>query len=105
VQRGQIVVAYITGDGDQTPTAATGATPSSTTLLSSLPKPRLPLSVSVGGVNAPTPLPFYGMPTGFVGVTQINFKVPDNAPLGKQDVVVTVGGVASNAISVTVTGQ
>ena len=43
------------------------------------------------------------MPSGFVGVTQINFQVPANAPLGKQDVVVTVGGVASNAVSVTVT--
>ncbi len=38
-------------------------------------------------------------------MTQINFTVPANAPLGKQDVVVTVGGVASNAVSLTVTGQ
>jgi uncharacterized protein (TIGR03437 family) len=102
VQQGQIVVAYITGDGDQTPSLATGATPASTTAVQNLPKARLPLSVSVGGVDAGTPK-FYGMPSGFVGVTQINFQVPANAPLGKQDVVVTVGGVPSNAVSLTVT--
>ena len=102
LQQGQVVVAYITGDGDVTPFLATGTTPAATTALKSLPQPRLAPSVSVGGVVAP-PLLFYGIPTGLVGVTQINFKVPANAPLGKQDVVVTVGGVASNAVSVTVT--
>jgi uncharacterized protein (TIGR03437 family) len=104
VQQGQIVVAYITGDGDQTPTLATGAMAASTTSVNNLPKARLPESVSVGGVDVGKLL-FNGMPTGFVGVTQINFKVPANAPLGKQDVVVTVGGVASNALSLTITGQ
>ena len=104
VQQGQVVVAFITGDGDQTPTLATGATPSSTATVNNLPKARLPLSVSVGGMDVGKPL-FYGMPTGFVGVTQINFTVPANAPLGKQDVVVTVGGVPSNAVSLTVSGQ
>jgi uncharacterized protein (TIGR03437 family) len=102
VQQGQVVVAYITGDGDQTPTLATGATPASTTALKNLPKARLPLSVSVGGVDAGTPL-FNGIPTGFVGVTQINFTVPANTPPGQRDVVVTVGGVASNPVTLTVT--
>jgi uncharacterized protein (TIGR03437 family) len=104
VKQGQIVVAYITGDGDQTPTLASGATPAVTTLLSNLPKPRMGLSVTVGGVDVGK-LGFYGMPSGFVGVTQINFTVPANAPLGKQDVVVTVGGVASNPATLTVTSQ
>jgi uncharacterized protein (TIGR03437 family) len=100
VRQGQIVVAYITGDGDQTPTLATGATPASTPY----PKSRLPVSVSVGGVDVGKPL-FNGIPTNFVGVTQINFPVPANAPLGKQNVVVTVGGAASNPVSLTVTAQ
>lgn len=104
VKQGQVAVAYITGDGDVSPFLATGATPLATTPLTSLPKARLPLAISVGGMDAGRPL-FYGTPTGFVGVTQINFTVPANAPLGKQDVVVTVGGVASNAVSLTVTGQ
>lgn len=99
--QGQVVVAYITGEGDVTPFLATGATPSSSTALAKLPKPRLPLAVSVGGVAAGTPA-FWGIPSGEVGVTQINFTIPANAPTGQQPVVVTVGGVASNALSITV---
>jgi len=102
VQQGQVVVAYITGDGDATPFVSTGATPAVTTAIKNLPKPRLPLSVSVGGLDVGPPL-FYGIPSGFVGVTQINFTVPANAPLGPQPVVVTVGGVQSNAVTLTVT--
>ena len=101
VQQGQVVVAYITGDGDVAPFLATGATPASTTAFSRLPKPRLPLLVSVGGVAAATP-PFWGIPSGEVGVTQINFTIPANAPLGEQPLVVTVGGIPSNALTVTV---
>jgi len=37
-----------------------------------------------------------------VGVTQINFTIPSNAPTGPQPVVVTVGGVPSNAATITV---
>jgi len=36
-------------------------------------------------------------------VTQINFTVPANAPLGEQPVVVTVGGVAGPPVTLTVT--
>ncbi len=55
VKQGQVVVAYITGDGDVTPFLATGATPLATTPLNSLPKARLPLAVSVGGTDAGKP--------------------------------------------------
>ncbi len=101
VQPGQVVVAYITGEGDVTPFLPTGATPASSTAVSRLPKPRLPLAVSVGGKAAATPA-FWGIPSGEVGVTQINFTIPANAPVGQQSVVVTVGGVASNALTVNV---
>jgi uncharacterized protein (TIGR03437 family) len=101
VEQGQVVVAYITGDGDETPFVPTGNTVLPTTPLASLPKPRLQPNVTVGGTSAGLPL-FWGIPSGFIGVTQINFTVPANAPLGPQDVVVTVGGVASNAVRVTV---
>ena len=87
---------YITGDGDVTPTLPTGATPASR-----FPKPRLPLSVTVGGVSAE--LPFYGITPGLVGVTQINFTVPADAPVGPQAVVVTVGGAASPPVTLNVT--
>lgn len=102
VQQGQTVLAFITGEGDVTPFLATGATPASTTAVSRLPKARLQLHLTVGGEDAGTPL-FSGIPSGSVGVTQINFTIPPDAPLGQQDVVVTVGGVASNPITLTVT--
>jgi uncharacterized protein (TIGR03437 family) len=99
-RQGDALVTYTTGEGDVTPSLATGATPASTTPLASLPKPRQTVSVTVGGV--PASLIFVGIPSGLAGVTQINFTVPANAPLGKQPVVVTVGGVASPALELTV---
>ena len=57
--------------------------------------------MTVGGVPV-TPF-FVGIPYGLVGVTQINFTVPSNAPLGLQPVTVTVGGVASKAAALNVT--
>jgi len=99
-QRGQILLAFITGEGDVAPTLTTGRAPT-TTDISKLPAPGLPVSVTVGGV--PATIVFAGIPGGLVGVTQINFTIPPNAPLGKQPVVVTVGGVASAPVNLTVT--
>jgi uncharacterized protein (TIGR03437 family) len=98
--RGQLLLAFITGDGDQSPTLATGATPSTDIPVSRLPKPRLPVSLTVGGVDAP--IAFVGVPYGLSGVTQINFTVPDGAPSGEQAVVVNVGGVPSKPAKLTV---
>ena len=91
--RGQTYVLYITGEGRVSPSVATGDTPAAGTPLASLPKPVQPVSVTVGGVTATTT--FVGIPWGLVGATQINFTIPDAAPLGKQPVVVTVGTVSS----------
>ncbi len=79
---------------------ATGATPFVATPIALLPQPTLPVTVTVGGV--PAPVAFGGIPSGLAGVTQINFVIPDDAPLGAQPVVVTVGGVASPAATITV---
>jgi uncharacterized protein (TIGR03437 family) len=100
--RGGILTLFITGDGDASPPLATGAPPPANTSVASLPAPRLPVTVTVGGVAA-TPFLFIGIPTWSVGVTQINFTVPPDAPLGPQPVVVTVGGVASAPATLTVT--
>lgn len=94
--RGQISTMYITGEGNVTPAVKTGSTPSN----GSVPMPNLSVSLTVGGVDAP--IQFIGIPSWSVGVTQINFQVPQTAPLGPQPVVVTVGGVASTAATFTV---
>ena len=97
---GQTVTLFITGEGQVTPTLATGATPSAKTQPAQLPKPRLALSVTVGGV--PATVQFFGIPNGLVGVTQVNFTVPDTAPVGQQPVVVTVGTASSAPANINV---
>jgi uncharacterized protein (TIGR03437 family) len=94
---------YITGQGDVTPAVETGDPPANDTPVSGLPAPRLPLSLTVGGVPV-TPF-FVGIPYGLVGATQINFTVPGNVPAGTQPVVVTIGGVDSTPAKFTVTGH
>jgi len=98
--RGQVVTLFITGDGALSPSLATGATPSASTPVSSLPKPTQSVTVTVGGVNAN--IQFIGVPSGLAGATQINYQVPNTAPAGNDAVVVTVGGVASAAATLRV---
>jgi uncharacterized protein (TIGR03437 family) len=97
---GDTLLAFITGDGDQTPTLATGATPAAGTAVSRLPRSRLPVSMTIGGV--PAPVVFNGVPTGLAGVTQLNFTIPAGVASGAQDVVVTVGGVPSPPVKLTI---
>ncbi|MGA2716035.1 MAG: protease pro-enzyme activation domain-containing protein, partial [Bryobacteraceae bacterium] len=56
-QRGSVATLYITGDGDVTPALPTGFPP---TILTGSPQPLLPLTVTVGGVEAF--LEFVGIP-------------------------------------------
>src|SRR5581483_10971774 len=99
-RRGQPILMFVTGEGETNPMVPTGNPPASTTLLNLLPKPRAAFAMTVGGV-AVTPF-FIGIPYGLVGVTQINFSVPANAPLGPQPVVVTIGGIVSKTATLTV---
>jgi adhesin/invasin len=94
--RGQNVTVYVSGAGAVTPSAATGAVPVSGTT----PAPVGATVVTVGGVQASTG--YVGIPSWSVGVLQINFTVPSTAPLGSQSLVVSVGGVASPAVPLTV---
>jgi uncharacterized protein (TIGR03437 family) len=99
--RGATSTLFITGDGQVSPALADGTSPASGTPPSELPQPQLPVKLTVAGLAAT--ISFYGIPSGLVGVTQINYVVPANAPVGVQPVVVTVGGVASQAANLTVT--
>ena len=97
--RGSSVSIYLTGDGELTPMLDTGAPPPANMPVAQLPKPRSPVKVTVGGV--PPDVTFIGNPL-LVGVTQLNFSLPANAPPGAQPVVVTIGGVSSVAQTLTV---
>jgi uncharacterized protein (TIGR03437 family) len=93
--RGDIVVIYMTGEGETSPGGVTGKV---TTVASPpaplTPAPLLPISVTIGG--QPAQWTFAGEAPGFVsGVLQLNVVVPTNIAAGDQPVVVTIGGVPS----------
>jgi uncharacterized protein (TIGR03437 family) len=100
VKQGGTTTLYFTGAGDVNPLIISGAAQPSTTPVSSLAVPQLPVSVTVGG--QPAFIQFVGIPRLAVGVVQVNFSVSTNTPVGAQPVVVTVNGVASPAATVTV---
>ncbi|MCU1238529.1 MAG: peptidase and in, kexin, sedolisin, partial [Candidatus Solibacter sp.] len=99
--RGSVVTLFVTGAGAVSPAVATGAAPAAGTSVGQLPIPAQASSVSIGGV--PASIQFVGIPAGLVGVVQVNVAIPASASLGKQSVIVTIGGVASVAASITVT--
>jgi uncharacterized protein (TIGR03437 family) len=97
--RGTTTALYLTGEGELNPLLETGATPDPSTTVDKLPRPRAPLSVTVGGRAAE--VVFAGNPW-LVGVLQVNFTIPADVPLGPQPVVVTVGDKSSLPAMLTV---
>ncbi len=103
---GETATLFITGAGTVTPAISDGVGPAAGTPIGNLPVPTQSVTVTIGGlggvagVTAPTT--FVGVPEGLVGVVQINYTVPANAPLGPQPIVVTVGGVASTAATLII---
>ena len=57
-------------------------------------------TATIGGV--PASVAFSGLAPGYVGLGQVNLLVP-NLLAGDQQVIVTIGGVASNQATITVT--
>ena len=100
-KQGQTILCFITGDGDVTPSLATGVSPASGTALAQLPKSRQNVSLTIAG--EPATIVFNGIVPGLIGVTQVNFTVPTDAAIGVDPVVVTVGGAASAPVNLTVT--
>jgi uncharacterized protein (TIGR03437 family) len=99
---GSVITLFVTGAGAVTPSIATGAAPASTTSIASLPRPvNEPVFVTVGGASAP--VQFAGIPSGLVGVVQINYQVPSGLTAGIQPVVVTIGSASSAEANLTVT--
>ncbi len=100
VARGGVFTLYLTGAGAVSPAIPTGTAPAVTTPVAQLPVPVQTRTVTIGGVQAV--IEFAGIPATLVGVTQVNVRVPSNAPLGTQPVVVTIGGVPSAPANLTV---
>jgi uncharacterized protein (TIGR03437 family) len=97
-KRGETITLFVTGEGAVTPAPVTGTTPTPATV----PKPTQDVAITVGNVNV-TSIPYRGIPAWAIGLTQFNYTVPLSAPLGQQPVIVTIGGVPSQPVTLTVT--
>jgi uncharacterized protein (TIGR03437 family) len=93
---GQVGTVYVTGVGAVSPAVPDGSAPTP----AQVPKPRQAVTVTVGGVTAQTS--YDAIPSWSVGVLQINFTIPSNAPTGRQPVVVSVGTVHSPPAYITI---
>jgi uncharacterized protein (TIGR03437 family) len=103
--RGDVVVLYLTGEGDTSPAGVTGkvTTVDLTPGHPLTPGPLLTPSVTIGG--QPANWTFAGEAPGFVsGVMQLNVVVPTNISAGNQPVVVTIGGNSSQTPNAGQTG-
>jgi uncharacterized protein (TIGR03437 family) len=87
--RGSIVSLYATGEGETNPAGLDGMLAGAAP-----PKPRLPVTATIGGISAE--VTYAGGATGLVaGGMQINVRVPASiAPGGAVPVVITIGDVA-----------
>lgn len=92
-QQGGFATIYVTGTGEVTPALKTAWSPLAGTSSALLPKPVLPFSVTVGGVEAF--IQYAAVSPGLVGTLQVNLIVPKSVPTGVQPIVVTAGGVGS----------
>lgn len=95
---GNVIVAYFTGQGSVDNPVPTG----SAAPLDQLSRTNALTTATIGGL--PAQVLFSGLVGGFVGLAQANIVVP-NLPPGDYPLVISVGGVASNAASISVSGR
>src|ERR1019366_1934566 len=101
--RGDVVVVYLTGEGETSPSGVTGKVTTVASAPPLTPAPLLPVSVTIGG--QPAQWTFAGEAPSLVsGVLQVNVVVPTNIAPGDQSIIVTVGGNQSQT-GVTVSGK
>ena len=93
-KRGNIIAIYMTGEGQTNPGGVDGLVIPA--VASALKHPILPVSVTIGGIDAP--VLYSGSAPGLIsGVMQVNVTIPLAAPVGTQPVVVTVGTAKSQS--------
>ena len=84
----------MTGEGQTNPGGVDGLVIPA--VASALKHPILPVSVTIGGIDAP--VLYSGSAPGLIsGVMQVNVTIPLAAPVGTQPVVVTVGTAKSQS--------
>jgi len=89
-EKGSVVTLWATGGGETDPQVADGRLASPEVL----PRPKLPVSVRIGGVEAEV-LYAGSAPGMVVGLLQVNVRVPDSVASGAVPVLLTVAGSSS----------
>jgi uncharacterized protein (TIGR03437 family) len=98
VKAGEVVVIYATGLGATSPAVATGQAAPAVPPLALV---TTPVKVTIGGVEAA--VEFAGLAPGFVGLHQVNARVPAGVTPGNSvALVLTQNGVASNTVTIAV---
>src|SRR5665213_337878 len=87
---GSVIVIYATGEGQTSPAGVDGKFANGP----AYPAPKLPVSVTIGGVAAPA-LYAGAAPSLVAGVMQVNVRIPEGVPSGNNPVVVMVGSAQS----------
>jgi uncharacterized protein (TIGR03437 family) len=89
--KGSIVTFYATGEGQTDPAGVDGKP-----AFGVYPKPVLPVTLQIGGVNAE--VLYYGAaPEAAAGIFQLNVKVPEAVAPGQQSLILRVGSCTSPA--------
>jgi uncharacterized protein (TIGR03437 family) len=93
---GHYIQIYGTGEGQTTPQGVDGLI---TSTQIPLPRPNLPVTVNIGGLEVPaSDISYAGeAPLNVSGVIQVNAKIPAGVAPGAVPVVIRVGGVPSQA--------
>lgn len=96
-ERGSIIVLFATGAGQTTPPGVDGTFP-----VTVLPKPRLAVSVQIGGLNSEI-LYAGAAPQQISGILQVNCRVPDGVKPGiAVPVLLTVGDTTSPPVTAAI---
>ena len=95
--RGEIITIFCTGLGDVTNRPPSGREASADPLSETT----AVAAATVGGM--PASVSFAGLAPSFVGLYQVNIRIPESAPAGDAvPLALTIGGVSSNAVTIAV---
>jgi len=100
IKKGEFIQLYATGLGDVTNRPSLGSPSPSNPLAFTL---QTPIVTLANAQIIPSDIPFSGLAPGFVGLYQINFKIPDTAPSGPAvPVSINIGGIDSNTVTIAI---